>query len=337
MKRLTIIGASIIACAASLSFAKQQTVPEPQFEGAFSYWDAPTKSYIGLPRETPESKTKVRALGFGGGSSYLQWPTATCAKRFSTAKPPQLAVRVQSTQKDPHDIVQFFKVESSKNGRKLKIASVGALGLGGKSTMSEHAVGFSASVMGRSSLLISPDSPLAPGEYILSSSDSQNSYCFGIDQGPAPAIAPVISQSPPRRNPPVRAPAPISPIAPAPTVASPQYRNDPRVSFRATCPGLYIVRVYETRYEGMIPVYAMDYVNVSDNRYVVSYDLTYTQRGEGLYLGRSVQSLTEERQFTARGGDPQSIYTIHLAKKRISGAYFIASMDKLEVFKCEKT
>jgi hypothetical protein len=331
MRKISIIGATIFAGVASLSFSKQQIEPEPQFEGVFSYWDAASKSYVGLPRETPETKTKMSALGLGGAKVYFQWPTPACAKRFSSAKPPKLAVRVQSTQKDPHDIVQFFKVETSKNGRKLKIVSVGAFG-GAKSTMSENSMGFSASVMGKSSLLIAPDTRLTPGEYILSTNDSQNSYCFGIDQGEEAAIAPVVVQNASRLRP---ALPPVPARAPASSV--PQYSNDPKVSFRTPCPGLYIVKVYETRYEGMIPAYAMDFVNVSDNRYSVSYDLTYTQRGQGIHLGRSVESLTEERHLTSRGGNNRAMYTTLLAKKQTSDAYFISSIDKVSVFKCELT
>lgn len=339
MKRMAVFAATILACMAGFSFAKQSAKQpveaEPQFEGVYSYWDASVRGYISLPRETPEEKAKARALGFGGAKVYLHWPTQTCAVRFNSARLPKFAVRVASTQKDPHEIIKLYKLEVAKDGRRLSMASTGVLGISSKSTTEQNAVGFSAQVFGKSSLLITPDSPLAPGEYVFSSTDSQNSYCFGVDAGASSAAAPAprVAQTAPPRNPVVPPPAPVR--APAP--AAPQYSNDPRVSFRASCPGLYITRVYETRYEGMIPSYALDFVNTSDNRYEVSYDLTYTQRGEGPYLGRSVKSYTDEKHFTSRGGNPDTSYTIWLAEKQVNGAYVISSIDKVEVFKCEKT
>lgn len=315
----------------TISLAKPADT-EPRYEGVFSYWDARSQSYVSLPRETPETKTKVRALGFGGAKALMRWPTATCTKRFNASAVPKFVVRITSAQKDPHDFIQFFKVEANGQDRRLTVATAGTFGMSSRTTLQDGAIGFDANEIGSSSVAIVPQVPLTPGEYVFSSVDSQNSYCFGVDASAGSGTLSNAAQSAPGKNSAGRPSAAIGTSA----SASPQYRNDPRVRFRATCPGLYIIKVYETQYEGMIPAYALDFVNVSDARYEVSYDLTYTKRGSGPYLGHSVKSYTEERHFTSRPNRGGEVYTIMLAKKN-DGAYFIASMDAVEVFKCDKT
>lgn len=114
--------------------------------------------------------------------------------------------------------------------------------------------------------------------------------------------------------------------------------NDPRaatnhavVKFRATCPGLFIPRVFESKFQGLVPGYTMYVVNKSDKRYTVKYDMLYTQRGDGVLMRGRRESLSSEKGFTIR---PNTMMQFWLAEKSNS-PYTIESIDGVEVFECE--
>lgn len=125
---------------------------------------------------------------------------------------------------------------------------------------------------------------------------------------------------------------------PATTHAQPTSSiNDPRaatnhavVKFRATCPGLFIPRVFESKFQGLVPGYTMYVVNKSDKRYTVKYDMLYTERGDGVLMRGRKESLSSEKGFTIR---PNTMMQFWLAEKSNS-PYTIESIDGIEVFEC---
>ena len=119
-------------------------------------------------------------------------------------------------------------------------------------------------------------------------------------------------------------------------------RNDANVNFQVSCPGLYIPKVYEKKYQGMVPVYAMDVLNNSSKRYSVQYDLVYKKGADAVpskrvfgttMTGRKgySQTLTETKKFAVRPG----IFAEFLLIKKHQGAgVTITGIKSVDVFKC---
>lgn len=107
-------------------------------------------------------------------------------------------------------------------------------------------------------------------------------------------------------------------------------RNDPRVTFRASCPGLYIPEVFRKTYRGAVPVYAMRVLNNSDRRYAARYDLVVREAQRNV-LGSFGGALTSERSFTVRPG----AYTEFLISEVNRGAGSrITDIEAIDVFEC---
>ena len=123
----------------------------------------------------------------------------------------------------------------------------------------------------------------------------------------------------------------------SPVVVKAQPINDPRAStndakvlFRTECPGLFIPRVFEAKFQGLVPGYTMYVANKSNKRYTVKYDMLYTQRGDGVLMRGRKESLSEEKTFNIR---PNTMMEFWLAEKEDS-PYTIVSIDGIEVFEC---
>lgn len=107
-------------------------------------------------------------------------------------------------------------------------------------------------------------------------------------------------------------------------------RNDPRVEFRTSCPGLYIPEVFTMKYRGAVPAYAMRVLNNSQNRYSVKYDLVYTESQRNV-LGKFGGQITKERHFTIRPGQYSQFMLIEV--NRGAGSK-ITGIEAIDVFEC---
>lgn len=119
-------------------------------------------------------------------------------------------------------------------------------------------------------------------------------------------------------------------------------RNYGSVNFQVSCPGLYIPKIYEKKYQNMIPVYAMVVLNNSTKRYSVNYDLVYkkgtkavaTKNVFGTTLpGRQgfANTLTETKDFSVR---PGALTEFLLIKKYQGAGSQITEIKAVDVFKC---
>lgn len=106
--------------------------------------------------------------------------------------------------------------------------------------------------------------------------------------------------------------------------------NDAKVLFRTDCPGLFIPRVFESKFQGVVPGYTMYAVNKSKKRYSVKYDMLYTKRGDGMLLKGRRKSLSSEKEFNIR---PNTMLQLWLSEK-VKSPYTVESIDKIEVFEC---
>lgn len=119
-------------------------------------------------------------------------------------------------------------------------------------------------------------------------------------------------------------------------------RNHASVNFQVSCPGLYIPKVYEKRYQNMIPVYAMAVLNNSTKRYSVKYDLVY-EKGTGAVATKNVfgtilpgrqgyaETLTETKNFSVR---PGALTEFLLIEKSQGSGSQITEIKAVDVFKC---
>ena len=173
-----------VAAATSVGFssvpisAKDKVLAEPSFESVFHELSDSSQIAI-MPRENPVQETKVKALGYGGGRSYIMVDGEHCAYQIVGKVRPTFIVRVPSQKTDPHDYIQFFRLEVAKGKRRFEIARAGAYSVG-KSTLHLSQISFTARAYGASSVSFTPEANLVPGEYLLSTTTSPNSYCFAI-------------------------------------------------------------------------------------------------------------------------------------------------------------
>ena len=118
--------------------------------------------------------------------------------------------------------------------------------------------------------------------------------------------------------------------------------NDASVNFQVSCPGLYIPKVYEKMYQGMVPVYAMVVLNNSSKRYSGQYDLVYKKGADAVpsktVFGTTItgrqgysETLTETKDFTVR---PGALTEFLLIMKNQDAGAKITGIEAVDVFKC---
>lgn len=186
---VTQITRSVVSVLLLLSFVvaqEPQKAQEPEYLGIFYLLDSLTGNLVPLERQTPDYKMKVKAMGFGGGESLLEFKGEKSPMRFKEGQKLEFVVLVSSQQIDPQSIVQFFALQPKSGKRRLSIAKASSMGMSGKSTMNEKAVSFNAAKYGTSSFKITPAQNLPPGEYAISTTSANDGFCFGIDPAPQP-------------------------------------------------------------------------------------------------------------------------------------------------------
>lgn len=157
-----------------------QKVVEPEYLSVFFLLED-GGTLKALERQTPESKIKVKGLGFGGGEGYLQIVGEQSPVRFKSNAKFEFVVLVASQQTDPMSLIQFYSFERTKGTRRLMMAKVGSMGMSSKNVTNQNAVSFNAAKYGTSSFKISPAYELKPGEYCISAANTAAAFCFGID------------------------------------------------------------------------------------------------------------------------------------------------------------
>ena len=101
--------------------------------------------------------------------------------RFAEDYPVVLYVRVKDQTVDPVELIEFQVMSSAKGKRAVAVYGGGNLTGTAHNITQRSAVPFSASNFGTQFYVISPQKPLSPGEYCLSTKDEQQVFCFGID------------------------------------------------------------------------------------------------------------------------------------------------------------
>ncbi len=175
---MRLISFSIAAFVAIASTAQAGSLPE--YSGNFV---AQTPAgYSDLERVTPHVKTKSGLMVAFGGRVHvmIELSGAHSPVRLQATSPLKFVLRVSSQANDPQAFVQFIAFKSGDNDRTIELASGSAFG-GTRDSSQDSAVPFSAKKFGSEYFIITPSSPLADGEYCLSTKEDKGAYCFGID------------------------------------------------------------------------------------------------------------------------------------------------------------
>jgi hypothetical protein len=180
--RLTAALISIWTLAAQTELSTVVAPAEPQYINSFYAVDANGK-LIDLERQTVTFHSKVRAL-----------PGYATVKMTTEFKPGHALVRLPAdakfivrgrTQIDPVSRFELRALKGSKDHRELVMTQAHGSIFGASTTSNpeEGAVAIRFEEYGANSYRITPDKPLAPGEYALATRGLVSElYCFGVDR-----------------------------------------------------------------------------------------------------------------------------------------------------------
>jgi hypothetical protein len=178
-----VVAIAMVASVASSSSVQKTTpasVAEPRFINSF-YGLGDSGTLIELERKAVKLHTKVRA--FPGYASY-----ETLSKLNDARSPVRLApnarfvVRGRSAL-DPTLHYQLRRLKSGKRYREFIVNRGHGTVFAGAATADESAIAIRFEDYGMDSYRITPEQPLAPGEYALAVRGSPSEvYCFGVDK-----------------------------------------------------------------------------------------------------------------------------------------------------------
>jgi hypothetical protein len=170
------------AAPAQMVVGSSVSATEPEYVGIVFYLDS-TGKLIPLEKQPLNTEYKTKYMGFGGAQSSTIFKGVKSETRFKVGQPLQLVVRLNTTGGiDPSSLVNIDVLKVAKDERLIVSMKVGTMGIGGvKSHNGETQRALTFSKYGEQSFLISPASPLDPGEYVVTTGDAHTAYLFGID------------------------------------------------------------------------------------------------------------------------------------------------------------
>jgi len=154
---------------------------EPDYIGNFCWRDPITGELKPLERQTGESAIEVRAMGLGGGETYVRVPGDRSPIRFRESDRTEFAVLVSDQNTDPQQAAQLFALDVVDGERRLSLARAAFMGIGARSVTTENQIEIRAVRFGKSSFLVIPVEQLGPGEYAFKGPIPEVGFCFGID------------------------------------------------------------------------------------------------------------------------------------------------------------
>jgi len=176
------LGVFITVAATNAQEIRSSPTSEPKYINSFYAVDMDGK-LIELERQTVTFKTKMKVL-----------PGYASVKTTTQFKPGSSSVRLPADAKfivrgrapiDPVSRFELRALKASKDHREFVMTQGHSSVFGGSATSnpSEGAVGIRFEEYGASSYRITPDRPLAPGEYALAMRGLVSElYCFGVDR-----------------------------------------------------------------------------------------------------------------------------------------------------------
>ena len=129
MKRIIFLSMFLLLLLVHTAVSQEtKKVQEPEFIGVF-FNLGENGDLRALERQTPESKIKIKAFGYGGGEGYLQISGEKAPIRFKSDAKLEFVVLAASQQTDPMSLIQFYSFEPTKGMRRLMITKVGSMGM----------------------------------------------------------------------------------------------------------------------------------------------------------------------------------------------------------------
>jgi|HubBroStandDraft_1064217.scaffolds.fasta_scaffold51602_2 hypothetical protein len=175
MKRLIVpILAIFSVCSVLAQDAKKPQ--EPEYANSFFFLD---KDGTLKPLERQVARVEVKSRGLAGVDTKYVLSNEHSTVRFPAKASLQFVVRLESKD-DPATIVQLYSLKVAKGQRELQAGKYRTFS-GSKTTLGNTAVPFDVAKYGEGSVLLKPQTPLAPGEYTWGLNSNNQAYCFGID------------------------------------------------------------------------------------------------------------------------------------------------------------
>ena len=151
------------------------TPPEPEWSGAVYLLSG--GKLVPLESQRPQVDTKVKALGFGGGTMAFVYQGPASSTRSTTT---EFVVRLGPGE-NPAAVILLSPLQQQKGARRLLVQRVGGLAGGLKSSApNSNGLDVNFSKYGTNSVKIVPATPLPPGEYAFRTA-SGITYLFGVD------------------------------------------------------------------------------------------------------------------------------------------------------------
>ncbi|MDH3690390.1 MAG: hypothetical protein OEU36_13010 [Gammaproteobacteria bacterium] len=120
----SMMGALLIGTAV---FAVAQQ--EPQYVNQFFFLDASSGKLIPLEQANAVMKTKAKALGMGGASSFYEVKGKKSNVQFKAGQKMEFVVRGFSPQMDPTTMFKLAQLKVKKKNRRFEISKTGAWGV----------------------------------------------------------------------------------------------------------------------------------------------------------------------------------------------------------------
>lgn len=132
---------------------------------------------VPLENQRPQTSTKVKGLGFGGGTMAFVYQGTTSPTRVKTA---EFLVRLAAGENPNTVILGLSPMVKEKGNRLLVAQKVGGLIRGFKTSTGSDGLEVRFEKYGTTSAKIVPTTPLAPGEYAFRTA-SGVTYLFGVE------------------------------------------------------------------------------------------------------------------------------------------------------------
>jgi hypothetical protein len=160
------------------AWAQAQSTMMPETIGEPYYIDPTRHTIVPLQKEIADVKFSARALGFAGSTTRAELKGNRSNIRLAAAHVHEFVIRSV----DPSRF-KLYRLKSKKTKREVQMASVGALGLSGKTTLAKSEIPLSITECGPGCYQLRPEAELIAGEYAISPAGSNESYTFGVDPG----------------------------------------------------------------------------------------------------------------------------------------------------------
>ena len=148
-------------------------VKEPEYADSAFLLDS-SGSLKPLERQTAHSNIKMKVLVNKHAKRSMIYG-AKSPVRISADQKPEFVIRPSARDVDPSTVIQFFSLKTNKDNREFQMDITRTFS---KPTAK---VPFSVVKYGISSFKITPTGTLPPGEYVISTTTTEQGYCFGVD------------------------------------------------------------------------------------------------------------------------------------------------------------